>query len=123
MLVSFIFDTAIPAEAEMAERCWDFQRQQRLGVNEDGLAHILGTRSGQLVVLGAARHFQPDQPFTRAALGEAIGHDEESVFSWIRQLGRPEKKYGMRVFTHHDDGSYSLTPPMHAAILRITAEE
>ena len=123
MLVSFIFDTAIPAEAEMAERCWDFQRQQRLGVNEDGLAHILGTRSGQLVVLGAARHFQPDQPFTRAALGEAIGHDEESVFSWIRQLGRPEKKYGMRVFTHHDDGSYSLTPPMHAAILRIAAGE
>jgi hypothetical protein len=121
MLVSFIFDTTVPEEADIAERCWEFQRQQRLGVNEEGLAHILGTRSGKLVVLGAARRFQADQPFTRASLAEAIGHDEDSVFSWIRQLGRPEKKYGMRVFTHHDDGSYSLTQPMHEAILRLAA--
>jgi hypothetical protein len=119
MLVGFYFDTRIPAEAEMAERCWEFQKQQRLTVNETGLAHILGTRSGQLVVAGAAQHFRPGQQFTRAELARAIGHDEESVASWIRQLGRPEKKFRMRVFVHHDDGSYSLTQNMHEAILRL----
>jgi len=123
MLISFIFDTSIPAEAEMADRCWEFQRQQQRGVNEVGLAHILSTRSGQLVVLGGARHFQPDQRFTRADLAQAIGEEEDRVFSWIRQLGRPEKKYRMRVFVHHDDSSYSLTPHMHEAILRLAVAE
>jgi hypothetical protein len=119
MYVSFSFDTTVAAEAEMAERCWEFQRQQRLGVNEAGLIHILETRSGQLVVRGAATHFRPDEHFTRADLSRAIGHPEDTVFSWVRQLGRPEKKYGMKVFVHHEDGSYSLTPQMHEAIVRL----
>ena len=119
MQVGFFFDTSVPEEAEMANRCWEFQRQQQLGVNEDGVLHILGTRSGERVVLGAARNFAPDQHFSRSDLAAAIGEKEEVVFSWIRQLGRPEKKYGMRVFKHHDDGTYTLSEHMHEAILRL----
>jgi hypothetical protein len=123
MLVGFMFETNVPEEAEMAEKCWEFQRQQRLGVNEAGLAHIVNTVSGQRVVVGAASNFQPSQRFTRADLAAAIGEDEQSVFSWIRQLGRPERKFGMKVFTHHDDGSYSIAENMHVAILRLAERE
>ena len=120
MLIGFFFDPGDPAEAEMLNRCMDFYQQQRQGVNEQGLKHILGTRSGELIVLGAARHFQPDQPFTRTELAEAIGETEGRVFSWIRQLGRPEKKFNMRIFTHHSDGSYSLSPQMHSAVVSLS---
>lgn len=121
MLVAYLFDTNVPAEFEMAERCREFERQLRLGVNEEGLQHILRTKSGELVVLGAARHFRPGQQFTRADLAQAIGESEDSVFSWVRQLGRTERLYAMRVFTHHDDGTYTLSPQMHEAILRLAA--
>ena len=120
MLVGFFFDPSKLDEAEMADRCWEFYRQQRLGVNEEGLAHILGTRSGELIVRGAAQNFEPEQHFSRAELAAAIGHPDDAVFSWIRQLGRPEKKFAMKVFQHHDDGTYSLSRQMHAAILRLS---
>jgi hypothetical protein len=73
-------------------------------------------------VFGAATNFQPGQHFTRANLAQAIRQDEGSVFSWIRQLGRPEKKFGMRVFVRHEDGSYTLSPQMREAVLRLAGE-
>jgi hypothetical protein len=111
----------VPAEAAMAETCMAFERQQRLGVNEAAIRHILRKRTGQLIVLGAAQHFKPDEAFTRADLAQAIGKDEASVFSWIRQLGRSEKKFRMRVFNRAKGGKYSLTPQMHEAILRLVS--
>jgi len=120
MMIGFFFDPSHPPEAEMAQRCWDFYLQQGQSVNKEGLTHILNTRSGELVVLGAARHFDPNQQFTRSDLALAIGEDDARVFSWIRQLGRPEKKFGMKVFDHHPGGSYSLSPAMHEAIITLS---
>jgi hypothetical protein len=125
MQIGFFFNTEVPAEAEMIERNLEFERRQRTGVNEEGLRHILGTETGKRIVLGAAEHFRPRQIFSRAILAAAIGEPESSVFSWIRQLGRPEARYGMRVFEKHsvdDETHYSLSQPIFDAICRIRDE-
>jgi hypothetical protein len=121
LLVGVFLDPSVPAEREQIERIFQFYRQRTTGVNMEALAHILATVSGQNVVAGAARHFNPDQRFSRADLAQALGTDEASVFAWVRQLGRPESRYGISVFQRHD-GTYSLSEAMHAAVMQILAD-
>jgi hypothetical protein len=123
MMVSFTFDLNVPAERQEVERLWALQTQPSSGVDEEKVKQICATRAGQLVLVGAARHFAPGEIFTRHSLAEATGHRENQVFSWICQLGRPQKRLGIRVFDSHtqpDGGTaYSLSPEMHATVLRV----
>lgn len=89
------------------------------GVDEIALAHILATTSGRKILSAAAQHFTSKQRFTRAELAEVLDTDEATIFAWIRQLGRPEKRFGFSTLQRHDDGSYSLSKQMRDAILRI----
>jgi len=122
MFVAFFFDDTNPSEREQIERNLQFYRQRTTGVNTEALTHILETVSGQKVVAGAVRNFEPEQHFNRADLARALDTDEPTVFAWIRQLGRPESRYGISVFRRHNDGTYSLSQAMHAALLQILAE-
>jgi hypothetical protein len=122
MFVAFFFDDTNPSEREQIERNLQFYRQRTTGVNVEALEHILDTVSGQNVVAGAVRHFQPDQRFSRHDLADALGTDESRVFAWVRQLGRPESRYGVSVFRRHEDGNYSVSPAMHAAIAQLLAD-
>jgi hypothetical protein len=123
MMVYFGFDLEVPAERREAERLWELRASRTEGIDERKVREICSKRAGQLVIVGAARHFAANQVFTRQSLAAAIGHTEGQVSAWVRQLGRPEKRLGVRIFEKHNqpDGTtaYSLSPTMHAAVLRV----
>lgn len=123
MIVYFGFNLEVPAERREAERLWEMRAGRNGGIDERKVREICSTQAGQLVIVGAARHFAASQVFTRQSLADAIGHTESQVSAWVRQLGRPEKRLGVRVFEKHkqpDGGTaYSLSPTMHAAVLRV----
>jgi hypothetical protein len=123
MFVAFLFDDSIPSEREQIDRNLRFYRQRVTGVNVEALRHILATISGRKVVAAAALDFDPGERFDRADLARLLDTDEATVFAWVRQLGRPESRYGISVFQRHDDGSYSLSREMHAALNEILAEQ
>jgi hypothetical protein len=128
MLVGFFYDPSKPNERDMIRANMAFYATETTGVNEPALTHILATTSGKNIVGAAAQHFAPGQRFNRADLARVLTTDDApvddaKVFAWIRQLGRPESRFGVSILQRHGDGTYSLAERMHAAILRILAGE
>jgi hypothetical protein len=58
---------------------------------------------------------------SRADLAQALGTEEVRMFSWIRQLGRPESRFGITVFQRHDEGAYLPSQAMHDAVTQLLA--
>jgi len=126
-----------PENSFFQEQYAEFRRQQNIHgnrrrpsgeaetgeVNETALtaalAHMIGTASGGKLLPAAAKNYRAGQRFTRADLAEVLGTSEATVWAWIRQLGRPEKRLRVTVFERHNDGSYSLTKPIRDAILKL----
>jgi hypothetical protein len=118
MQVSVIFDLDVPEERDLLEHVLDARKVR--GVSREFVRHIVGTTSGQLAVK-AAQNYQPNDEFTLEDLATLIGVEKATVDSWMRQLGRPEKRFGQRIFQGRWDSAagrnrYHLLPEVHAAI-------
>ena len=96
------------------------KRRKSSPKSEPSLTYLLlKTKSGRKVLGAAAKHFASGERFTRADLARVLNTDEATVWAWIRQLGRPEKRLAISVLDRHGDGSYSVSDPVRTAILKI----
>jgi hypothetical protein len=130
MRVSFDLDVDVPEERafldEFIQRIGRMDRRDMSECSEFSLKefvqHIVGTTSGKLAVVAAHSYGPgPNHEFTLNDLAMATGISKPTADSWMRQLGRPEKKFKRRVFEGRWDDSiganrYHLTPEIHAAI-------
>ncbi len=115
MFVNHIRDVALTSQAMATDILKEKMRGEFVGPVE----HILATKSGQSLLSAAVTYYGPHEQFTVASLASKIGAKDSDVANWVRQIGRPEKKFGIKVIERHGDGSYTLTEEMHARIKRV----
>jgi hypothetical protein len=134
--ITVSLDTDVPEQKAILERLADLSEKPLdsfTGMTKRNLfiRHILKTKVGRRLILPAAERYGPGENFTMSDLAELIdvGFTQpeitkqrrvEIVFAWIRQLGRPEKKWDMKLFNVKKEEdkpvSYSFVPEMLEAI-------
>ncbi len=122
MKVSIEFDLGNLEERELLEHVLDSRNAR--GISRSFIRDLKRTKSGK-VAMEAAKVFNPDQEFTIEELANVMKASQDEVRSWLRHLGRTEKRYSSKVFKIRWDvgescNYYHLSPEMHTLLVQDT---
>lgn len=81
---------------------------------------ILSTETGKKLVEPAVEHFNAGQEFTTQDLATHLNEHLGTVQSWIRVLGRPEKRAGVKMFGQRN-GHYFIPASVHLGVKKFVA--
>jgi hypothetical protein len=121
--VTYGFDSADLQDQMWIQRIYEYKRQRANGVPYELLRRVLKTRAGRAFVLPLAQTMTPGQAYTANELGTLLGRGwtARRVGSKLTVLGRPESRFGVRIFERPSEGQYAITPAMKEAILGLAA--
>jgi hypothetical protein len=120
--VSFAFDMADTQDKLWIDRIMDYKRNRALGVPHDLVRRVKRTKVFRDFIEPLARAISAGQQYTAAQLAGMLGAGWTTgrVKSKLFVLGRPESRYGARIFDRPSSGHYSLTAAMKEALLNGT---
>lgn len=119
----FGFDSTDVEEQRWINRILAFRRGKATGVPIDLVKRVKRSKVGRTFVSPLASAITANQAYSAQDLATILnglgstGWTPKKVAAKLNVLGRPEKRFGTRIFTRLAAGSYTLTQPMKDAIL------
>jgi hypothetical protein len=115
----FGFDSGDPDDLRWISRILAHKRGKATGVFVDLVKRVKRSKVGRTFVIPLANAINPGQAYSAQDLATLLGTGwtPKKVAAKLNVMGRPEKRYGTRIFKRPAPGSYTLTQPMKAAIL------
>jgi hypothetical protein len=113
------FDSSDPDDARWIQRILTHKRGKAVGVPVDLVKRVKRSKVGRTFVTPLASAINPGQGYSAQDLANILGTGwtPKKVAAKLNVLGRPEKRFGVRIFARSAPGSYTLTPAMKDAIL------
>jgi hypothetical protein len=120
----FGFDSTDIEEQRWISRILAYRRGKATGVPIDLVKRVKCSKVGRTFVSPLASAITPNQSYSAQDLATILNNNgtigtwtPKKVAAKLNVLGRPEKRFGTRIFTRLAAGSYTLTQPMKDAIL------
>ena len=117
--VFFGFDSSDPDDRKWIDRIIANKQGKATGVPVDLVRRINNTRVGKFFVDPLAKAMTPGKQYSAQQLAELLGTGwtPKKVASKFNVMGRPEKKFGVRIFQRPAPGTYAIAEQMKEAIL------
>lgn len=115
----FGFDSTDKDDARWISDILKYRRDKASGVPLNLIRRVKRSWVGRTFVSPLAQAMTPGQAYSAAQLAAMLGTSwtAKKVASKLNVLGRPEKRFGVRIFARPTPGNYSLTQAMRDAIL------
>ena len=118
----FGFDSGDSDDQRWISRILAHRRGKASGVSVDLVKRVKRSKVGTIFVIPLAGAINPGQAYSAQDLATILNGlggpawTPKRVAAKLNVLGRPEKRFGARVFTRPAPGQYTLTHAMKAAI-------
>lgn len=118
-----LFDSTDPRDQRLLDIIIADRRQRTSGVAIPLVQRVKNSRVGQIFVVPLANAITPGQSYSAQDLATILNGNggttwtPKRVAAKLNVLGRPEKRFGSRIFTRTSPGQYTLTAAMKTAIL------
>jgi hypothetical protein len=115
----FGFDSSDLEDQRWIARIMAHRRSKATGVSIDLVKRVKRARVGEIFVVPLANAITPSQSYSAQDLANILGAGwtPKRVAAKLNVLGRPEKRFGSRIFTRPVPGAYTLSQAMKDAIL------
>ena len=115
----FGFDSADPDDARWINRILAYRQGRASGVPVDLVKRVKKAKVGRIFVIPLAQAMTPGQQYTAAQLAGILGAGwtPKRVAAKLNVMGRPEKRFNVRIFQRPAPGTYALSQSMRDAIL------
>ncbi len=115
----FGFDSGDLDDLRWINRILAHKRGKAIGVPVDLVRRVKRAKVGRTFVVPLAGAITPGQAYTAQDFANILGAgwSPKKVAAKLNVMGRPEKRFGTRVFSRTAPGSYTLTQAMKDAIL------
>lgn len=113
------FSLSDPQDVADVERIIARRKGQAQGVPTELISHVMETKAGRTFVKPVVQAMVAGQSYTAADLAVLLGEENwnaRRVASKMTVLGRPEKRFNIRIFERPTEGHYMVTAAMKAAI-------
>ena len=117
--IFFGFDSTDPDDRKWITRITAHKQGKANGVPIDLVRRINQTGVGKSFVDPLVKTMVPGQQYTAQQLATILGTGwtPKRVASKLNVMGRPEKKFGVRIFQRPSPGTYGIAQAMKDAIL------